>query len=181
MKILAFAGSNSSRSINKQLVSYVLTYFTDAQTQLVDLNDYEMPIFSVDRESKDGIPVAALDFAAKIDEADLIVCSLAEHNGAYSAAFKNILDWVSRIPGRKVWNDKALFVLATSTGARGGSSVLEIATTRMPFNGGKVLEKFSLPSFNNNFSIEDGIVDEQLKSALELKIQSVKTQLAKLI
>ena len=65
MKILAFAGSNSSRSINKQLVSYVLTYFTDAQTQLVDLNDYEMPIFSVDRESKDGIPVAALDFAAK--------------------------------------------------------------------------------------------------------------------
>lgn len=181
MKIFAFAGSNSRHSINKQLVAHVLTYFTEAQIQLVDLNDYEMPIFSIDREINDGIPALAIDFAAKIDEADLIVCSLAEHNGAYTAAFKNILDWVSRIPGRKVWNDKPLFVLATSTGARGGSSVLEIATTRMPFNGGKVLEKFSLPSFNNNFSKEDGIVEKDLKSALEAKIQGVKAHMDTLI
>lgn len=175
MKIFAFAGSNSSVSINKKLVSYVLKSFEKEAVSLVDLNDYEMPIFSSDRE-KEGIPDAAHRFAAHIDDADLIICSLAEHNGAYSAAFKNIMDWVSRIPGRKLWNGKPMLVMATSTGARGGSSVLEMATARIPFNGGVVMNKFSLPSFNANFTEEDGITNAEYKLQLEEIINEVKDQ-----
>ena len=55
-----------------------------------------MPVFSVDKE-ENGFPKEAQNFLDKIEEADLLVISLAEHNGAYSAAFKNILDWTSRI------------------------------------------------------------------------------------
>ncbi len=175
MKIFAFAGSNSSVSINKKLVSYVLKSFEKEAVSLVDLNDYEMPIFSSDRE-KEGIPDAAHRFAAHIDDADLIICSLAEHNGAYSAAIKNIMDWVSRIPGRKLWNGKPMLVMATSTGARGGSSGLEMATARIPFNGGVVINKFSLPSFNANFTEEGGITNAEYKLQLEEIINEVKDQ-----
>lgn len=90
LKILAFGGSNSRHSINKKLAAFVARLFTNAEVQILDLNDFEMPIFSVDRESQ--IPVAALHFAELIDQADLIVMSLAENNGSYSVAFKNIFD-----------------------------------------------------------------------------------------
>lgn len=52
MKIFAFAGSNSSTSINKKLVVFSLRSFPNDQINLIDLNDYEMPIFSADREKK---------------------------------------------------------------------------------------------------------------------------------
>jgi NAD(P)H-dependent FMN reductase len=68
MKILAFAGSNSSASINKKLVTYATTFFTEHTVDILDLNDYEMPLFSVDKLSKNGLLQLALDFAGKIDE-----------------------------------------------------------------------------------------------------------------
>lgn len=45
MKILAFAGSNSSKSINKKLVIHTLSFFENADVTLLDLNDFEMPLF----------------------------------------------------------------------------------------------------------------------------------------
>jgi hypothetical protein len=56
-------------------------------------------------------------------------------NGNFSAAFKNVLDWMSRI-NAKTFQEKEMLLLATSPGARGGSSVLDIATKRFPFHGG---------------------------------------------
>lgn len=177
MKILGFAGSNSSASINKKLVGYVVTYFKEDEINLVDLNDFEMPIYSADRENKTGIPQLAFDFATKIDQCDLLIISLAEHNGAYSTAFKNIFDWVSRIAGRKVFGDKPILLMAGSPGPRGGASVLEIANNRFPRSGGKVLETFSMPSFNLNFENTRGIINADIKLDLENKIQSVKKQM----
>ena len=105
-KLLAFGASNSSTSINKQLAKYAAGLFKNAQVDLLDLNDYEMPIYSYDREKKDGFPQLANDFYKKIGEADFILISFAEHNGAYSTAFKNIFDWMSRING-KTFQEKA--------------------------------------------------------------------------
>lgn len=167
MKILAFGGSPSKKSINRKLANFVASLFTDAQITHLDLNNFEMPIFSVDREFP--MREEALSFAKHIDECDLIVMSLAENNGAYSAAFKNIYDWVSRIPNRKVFNGKKILLMATSPGARGGSSVLEIASKRFPFDGGVLVGTMSLPSFNQNFDDEKGITNpEFLDKAKEL-------------
>src|SRR4051812_27461962 len=97
MKIIAFAGSNSTHSINKKLATYATTLFAGAEVEILDLNDYELPLFSVDREEVLGQPQPAQDFLAKLGSADLIVLSLAENNGNYSSAFKNMFDWASRI------------------------------------------------------------------------------------
>ena len=82
MKIVAFGGSNSKESINKQLATYASKQFDGAEVEILDLNDYEMPIFSVDIEKHEGIPAKALQFAEKIDASDLLIISLAEHNSA---------------------------------------------------------------------------------------------------
>ena len=122
-KIIAFAGSSSKNSINKQLATYTAHLFENSEVEVLNLNDYEMPIYSVDKETETGIPQLAHDFYAKIGSADLLVISFAEHNGAYSTAFKNIFDWTSRI-NSKTFQGKPTLLLATSPGPRGGSSVL---------------------------------------------------------
>ena len=54
-----------------------------------------------------------------------------------------------------------MLLLATSPGARGGGTVLDIAVKRMPFQGGLVKGSFSLPSFNENFDTEKGIISNR--------------------
>ncbi|MGL2963017.1 NADPH-dependent FMN reductase [Flavobacterium sp. RSB2_4_14] len=164
-KIIAFGASSSTTSINKQLAVYAANLFSNATVEVLDLNNYEMPIFSVDKEKENGIPQLAHDFYAKIGRADLIVISLAEHNGAYSSAFKNILDWCSRI-NAKTFQEKPMILLATSPGARGGSTVLEIAKNRFPFQGAVLKGSFSLPNFNDNFDTINGITNPEFKKQL---------------
>jgi chromate reductase, NAD(P)H dehydrogenase (quinone) len=171
-KIIAFGASSSKTSINKQLATYAANQFENASVEVLDLNDYEMPIFSTDKEKEAGIPQLATDFYEKLGIADLIIISFAEHNGAYSAAFKNIFDWISRING-KTFQEKPMLLLATSPGPRGGSSVLEIAKNRFPFQGGIVKGSFSLPSFNENFEAEKGIINEEFKNQLIDIINSI--------
>lgn len=175
MKVLAFAGSNSSASINKKLVTHATTFFAEHTVEILDLNDYEMPLFGVDKIPKIGIPQLALDFAKKIDESDLLLISLAENNGAYTVAFKNIYDWISVIPERKAfWGNKPTFVMATSPGPRGGASVLNLAKTTLPYYGAKVIDTFSLPSFYQNFNVESGIVNAEVATELQTKIEKIK-------
>lgn len=171
-KIIAFGASSSSTSINKKLATYAASLFENCLVEILDLNEYEMPIFSVDKEKDNGIPQLAHDFYNKLGTADLIIISFAEHNGAYSAAFKNIFDWISRING-KTFQEKPMLLLATSPRIRGGSSVLEIANKRFPFQGGIVKGSFSLPSFNDNFDDKDGIKNPELKKQLLEIIHSI--------
>jgi len=162
--ILAFAGSNSKHSINKQLAEYVANQIKNVEVEVLDLNDFELPLYGIDLENEHGIPDNAHAFLDKIKASDGIVLSLAEHNGAYSTAFKNIFDWMSRIDS-KLWNDKPMLLMATSPGGRGGATVLDIAKNRFPFMGGNIVSNFSLPSFYENYS-EEGIKDEKLNGEL---------------
>ncbi|TAF32014.1 MAG: NADPH-dependent oxidoreductase [Cytophagales bacterium] len=162
MKIIAFGASSSSTSINKQLAVYAANQLKNQhQVEILDLQDFELPLYSIDLEKKIGIPAPALQFQQKLDSADLIIVSLAEHNGSYTAVFKNLFDWISRHKV-KCFADKKMILLATSPGGRGGMSVLETAKLRFPSHGAEVIAAFSLPFFSKNFSEQDGITDAEL-------------------
>jgi chromate reductase len=163
--ILVFGASNSKNSINKQLAFYAASLLNEVTLTKIDLNDFEMPIYGIDKEKENGIPQKAHNFKQLIKNCDGIIISIAEHNGNVTAAFKNLFDWTSRIE-KSMWNDKPMFLLATSPGARGGSSALGIVTKEFPFRGGKVTASFSLSSFNDNFSTENGITNPELKEEL---------------
>ena len=167
-KILAFAGSNSKTSINKELATYAASQIKNATFEVADLNDYALPVFSLEIEEK-GFPIESQEFNKLLNNYDGFVVSLAEHNGSYSAAFKNIFDWVSRID-RKVFKDKAVLLMATSPGGRGGTSVLETAAMTFPHLGAKEVITFSLPSFYDNFK-EEKIVNSELNESLKKAIE----------
>jgi chromate reductase len=172
MKIIAFGGSNSQHSINKKLAIYAANQFDGAEVEVLDLNDFAMPLFSVDVEKEIGQHPKAKAFLEKLKEADILVISMAENNGNYSVAFKNVFDWCSRIE-KDVFQHKPMLLLATSPGARGGSSVLEIAGRLFPRYGTEIKASFSLPSFDTNFDVEKGeISNMELDKALKDIIKS---------
>ncbi|BDS08924.1 FMN reductase [Oceaniferula spumae] len=169
MKILSFGASTSSTSINRQLANYAAglaqQQLGDAEVTKFDLRDLDLPIFSEDKEKELGSPADAERFFKLIGEHDAIVLSLAEHNGSYSAAFKNLYDWLSRIE-QKVWQGKTMLLLSTSPGARGGATVMEAGKATFSRMGAQLAANFSLPSFYDHFS-DDGISDPSLSSQLQ--------------
>ena len=76
-KIVAFRASNSKRSINQQLAHFAAHQIENAAVNLLDLNDFEMPIYSIDREKETGFPPEALQFKAHLRESDGIIISFA--------------------------------------------------------------------------------------------------------
>lgn len=175
-KILTLGASNSSQSINKILANYTASLIPDAEITLLDLNDFEVTLYSVDRESQSGIPTLIKDFYQKISEADAIILSLAEYNGSYTSAFKNILDWATRI-NQKVWQNKPMLLLSTSPGGRGGATVLESAKQTFPHLGAQVIATFSLPSFHENFSTVQGIQNPEFKEAHQKAVATILSNL----
>ncbi|MDW6001497.1 NADPH-dependent FMN reductase [Vibrio mangrovi] len=157
MKIIAFGASTSSTSINKALATYAANLADNVEVQILDINDYTVPIFSEDLEKDIGHAEGAKAFLDDLAQADAYVISYAEHNGHYPAAYKNLFDWVSRID-RDIFKSKPAVYLATSPGAGGAQSVLAAATASAGFFGGNVKASISVPSFYDNFDMETGKV-----------------------
>jgi len=176
MKLIAFAASSSKHSINKQLATHAAQVLKAdipqfLEIEILDLNDYEMPIYSIDRENDSGIPALAQYFFEKIGSADAIIVSFASHNGSYAAAYKNIFDWASRIDA-KVFQGKPMVMLSTSPGAGGAKSVLESACESAPHFNADLRGSLSVPSFHDNFdkdsqSLKQGELSDQLRSELQ--------------
>ena len=163
-RIITIGGSSSKLSINRQLAEYTGGLVDGVEVLNIDLNDYDLPLYSVDIENESGFPTDLETLNGLVEDTDGIVLSLAEHNGAYSAAFKNTFDWLSRIEG-KVWRNKPMLLLSTSPGPRGGQSVMELALSRFPFNGGNIIASMTFPSFGQNFK-DGSVINAELNTKL---------------
>ena len=180
MKLLAFAASTSRASINKRLVTHAAEVFAqdfapDAQVEILDLNDYEMPIYNADREADGGVPELAKQLLAKIGEADALLISYAEHNGNYTAAWKNTFDWMSRID-MKVFQGKPMVAMSASPGPGGGANALTAAKNSAPFFGANLKGSFSVGPFGEKFDAEKGrLIDADLIATLKQSLSDLNT------
>jgi chromate reductase len=173
MNILSIGASSSSSSINQQFADHTANQMADANVTSFPLTVLALPIYSDDEEKENGIPADAQRFLDAIRASDGIVISLAEHNGSYTAAFKNLYDWTSRIE-QSLWSDKQMLLLSTSPGPRGGATVLAAGEATFPRMGAKLAATFSLPSFYDNFS-DQGITDSELTAKLNQAMKQFST------
>ncbi len=162
-KILAFAGSNSSTSINYELVKHTVSLFENHDVQLLNMANYPFPMYSEDLEKTEGFSNSLVEFKNDIQKSDALVISVSEHNSNPSAYFKNLLDWLSRLE-RKFLLDKKVLLMSTSMGKRGGIGALGVVESLIPRFGAEVVTTFSLPSFKESFSDEGHIVNQELAS-----------------
>lgn len=167
MKILAIPATNSRDGINRKLIGAAVKVIEanapDAEIEIVDINDYEMPIFSVERHEA-GLPDLAQQLWDLLGSADAIVISFAEHNGSYTAAWKNLHDWVSRID-MGIYQGAKVAMLAATPGPRAGAGVLGAATMTAPFFGAQLVGSLGIGTFFENVDAATGeITDEQLRA-----------------
>jgi NAD(P)H-dependent FMN reductase len=172
MKITAFGASYSRTSINRQWAEYVSVQIPgDHSLRVLDLNDYDLPVYTVEREKELGIPTSVGLFVDELNSADLLVVSFAEYNGTYTAGFKNLFDWASRHQ-LKMFENKPMILLAAAPGPRGGATVLQTAVERFPRHGARVIGSMALPRFKEAFHAEQGLVDPELRKELDALITS---------
>lgn len=162
MKVLAFAGSNSTKSINHELLEALIP-FVDADVELISLRDYEAPIFSVESKEEQGIPEVIHQLHLKIAAADALMVSAAEHNGSMTAALKNTFDWLSMF-GKEFFLNKPTVFLSTSPGPRGGASVLKHLLDIMPYRGAEIVGSYGLGNFANH--VNDGKLSQEAQNEL---------------
>jgi len=115
-KILVFSGSNNTRSINQKLAEYAGTLIEGHSVKVIDLKDFEIPMFSEDME-REGFPAGVKELHAEITEQNGLLVSVPEHNRNLPAFFKNILDWLSRFD-RPFLSGKKIFLMSTSPGCK---------------------------------------------------------------
>jgi NAD(P)H-dependent FMN reductase len=100
MKILLFAPVLRQGSFNKKLIHIVYKHLLSEQEhnlELVEFNEFPMPMYDGDIETGKGIPDGVQRLAKKIIAADAIIISSPEYNWSIPGTFKNAIDWLSRI------------------------------------------------------------------------------------
>ncbi len=167
MNILAIPATNNRGGINTQLLTYASAVLAEhgADVEIMDLNDYEMAIYSPEREAA-GLPAEAQAFYDKIGAADAVIISYAEYNGSFTPAWKNTYDWASRID-QKVYQGKPVVMLAASPGPRAGAGVLGAATMSAPFFGAELVGSLGIGTFYDSFDGQAGaLVDAEQDAEL---------------
>lgn len=165
-KTIAFAGSNSSISINHQIISYVATL--SENIEVIKLTAYEAPIYSYDLEEQNGIPTSIINLNKKLATFDRLIISVAEHNGNLTAFFKNTVDWLSR-NNKDFLKGKEIVLLSCSPGKAGASSALAIAEKMLPRFGATITAAISIANFEEVFKDEkltNKAVVKQIKDSL---------------
>jgi NAD(P)H-dependent FMN reductase len=175
-RILAFAGSNSSTSINYKLVEYTCSLIRDHEVELINMVDYNFPVFSEDLERVEGYSNLLRELKDKIVEANALIISANEHNSNPSAYFKNVLDWLSRVD-RTFLADTKILLMSCSGGRRGATGSLEVVKGILPRFGGEIAATFSLPSFNHTFDKAKGITEPELAEAHKIALETFLSQI----
>jgi NAD(P)H-dependent FMN reductase len=125
-QILAFAGSARTDSFNKKLIAIAAQGARDAgaDVTLLDLRDYEMPIYDGDLEAGEGLPANALKLREIFAAHDGLLIAAPEYNSSIAPLLKNVIDWVSRPAGDDAMlqyiTGKTAALFSTAPGGLGG-------------------------------------------------------------
>ena len=187
VKILAFAGSGRKDSVNKKVVAIAAKGAQEAgaEVTIVNLEDFDMPIFNEDLEAKQGMPVEAQSFKELLISHDGFLIASPEYNSSYSSLFKNAIDWASRKTGDEkpmaAYRGKVAAIMAASPGALGGMRVLVVLRMLMENLGTMVLpNQKAIGGAFAKFDSEGNITDEKTEKALKALGKELVETLTKL-
>mmetsp|Transcript_6302 Transcript_6302/g.9604 ORF Transcript_6302/g.9604 Transcript_6302/m.9604 type:complete len:221 (+) Transcript_6302:66-728(+) len=124
--IALFSGSSRVGSFNTQLTKAAekIALGLGADTKVLDLASYNLPLYNQDTEGGDGIPQEVLHLKQDLASADGWIVASPEYNGFVTPLFLNAITWASRgdAPGEMyaTFANKCAVVLSASPGAMGG-------------------------------------------------------------
>lgn len=161
--ITLIIGSLRNDSYNKKVAKLCASWLeakTLEKITLINLNQYQLPLYSGDIETNNGLPQKAIDLAEIIRISKGIIFISPEYNGGIPGALKNTIDWISRISPNP-WSQKNYCLMGATTGGFGtikGMSQLNQVLWQMQ---GIVAPSFFSLSYANKAFTEEGNFREQ--------------------
>jgi NAD(P)H-dependent FMN reductase len=165
-RIVAFAGSARRDSLNKRLIRVAAQAATDAgaTVTLIDLDDYPMPVYHGDLETREGIPANARALKSLLIGHHGLLVASPENNASVSSLVKNTLDWVSRPDGGEdglaPYRGKVAALLAASPGGYGGlRGLVHLRAILQALDVLVVSEQFALARAHEAFAPDGSLRD----------------------
>jgi len=121
-KIVIISSSVRVGRISNRVALYFKKYIEEnnlATAEIIDLNEYQFPVFNERLKFQINPSPQTLEFAEKIKTADGVLIVTPEYNGGYPAALKNVTDLLY-----DEWHRKPTAIATVSNGGFGGTQVI---------------------------------------------------------
>jgi chromate reductase, NAD(P)H dehydrogenase (quinone) len=173
-RILAFAGSARRESFNKRLVQIAAGGAGEAgaDVTVIDLANFELPLFNQDLEAEKGLPAKAVELKKLFNEHHGLLISCPEYNSSITPLLKNTIDWVSRqAPGEgplAAYKGKVATLMSASPGPLGGLRGL-VAVRSILGNIGVVVlpAQIAVPTAHQAIGEDGRLKDEKMQASIE--------------
>ena len=149
------ASSNNNQKLALKLKE--LAQSQNCEAEVINLVDYNLPLYSTIEEEKNGIPESALDLATKIIDLKAFIIVAPEYNGVMPPVLNNAMAWTSR--ATKDWRDafnEKIVALATHSGG-GGAKGLQAMRIQFQHLGANILAREILTTYEKPLNEETAI------------------------
>lgn len=178
-KILAFAGSARSDSLNQRLLDAAVAIAREAglETTAIRLADYPLPLYHQDQEADHGLPENAVRLQQLFIDHTGLLLACPEYNSSITPLLKNTIDWVSRpagpdAPRLAAYRGKVAALVGASPGALGGLRGLRHVREILSNIGVLVVPgQFALSSAQAAFDEAGHLADEKQQAMLRTCIE----------
>ena len=187
-RILVFAGSLRTGSLNQKLANLAAKLFKEAGAEVTELHlgDYPLPLYDGNLQASKGIPEEALKMHAQLRTHYGVFIATPEYNAAVTPLLSNHFAWVSRITdhgGIAAAFGSPIFAIASaSPGSLGGYRGLMALRNSLELGlGARVLSQMvSIASASQAFAEDGSLSDKRsgkiLGQAVERLIEEAGNQ-----
>jgi chromate reductase len=175
-RVLIVPGSARHQAFSKQTARAALAALerAGAAATLIDLGDFEMPLYHADLEARDGLPPAVRRLQGLIAAHQALVVASPEYNGSMPPLLLNALDWCSRrdpndraASGLAIFADKPAALIGSSASWLGGLRALIHLRDLLGYLGMIVLpQQLVVPRANAAFDAAGELIDERQRATL---------------
>jgi len=168
-RILAFAGSARRDSLNRKLLAVTVKAVEAAggAVTLLDLNDYELPLYHGDLEEEKGMPENAQRILELMRTHVGLLIASPEYNSQLTPLLKNTIDWLSRADDDP-FEGKVAAVVSASPGSLGGARSLQHARHLLLHLGCYVVPaQCILPKAHEAFNTDGSLISARSQKSVE--------------
>jgi NAD(P)H-dependent FMN reductase len=127
-----------------------------ASVEILDLNEYQFPVFNERLKFQPNPSALMTDFANKIKSAGGVIIVTPEYNGGYPASLKNVVDLLY-----DEWHRKPIAISTVSNGSFGGTQVItSIQFTLWKIRAWTVPAMFPVPKVGEAFDENGNATDK---------------------
>jgi chromate reductase, NAD(P)H dehydrogenase (quinone) len=174
-RILAFSASTRKESLNRKFLANAVEAAKAAgcDVTLIDLGEFELPLYNGDLEDREGMPANAARLVALVAGSDGLLVASPEYNSMITPLLKNTVDWCSRAD-ENPFEGRVAAVISASPGIHGGARSLVMAQQLLLKLGCHVVPgQCILPHADKAFDAQGRLLEEHSRKAVKAMAESL--------